>query len=58
MRAALGLPAAGPAPVDLRTASPEELRAELSRRVTKRVEDRVMSGDPWWVWGVEECGEV
>ena len=47
VRAALGLPKLGHSMVDLRTASPDELRAELSRRVTKRVDDRLMSGDPW-----------
>ena len=49
VRAALGLPPSlglSP-PLDLRGASPEEVRAELFRRVSKRVEDRMMSGDPW-----------
>ncbi|GAX74490.1 hypothetical protein CEUSTIGMA_g1939.t1 [Chlamydomonas eustigma] len=47
VRAALGVGTSSKATqLDLRTASVSELRAELNKRVTKRVEERLKCGDP------------
>lgn len=34
-------------PLDLAAATPQQLLGELARRVTARVQERLMGGDPW-----------
>ncbi|KXZ43876.1 hypothetical protein GPECTOR_78g64 [Gonium pectorale] len=49
---ALGLDWALPS-LDLATASEQQLRQELAKRVSTRTQERVMSGDPW---AADPCG--